>query len=292
MFKEKIGAHALLALMRPLARFWLKNALSFQDFVRIGKHAFVLEAREALQREGHKTNTSRISVLTGIDRTEILRISDEPADASEAPVGILERVLGQWRQDSRFIDSHGKPRILKCSGEPQEFRALVETVTKTINAGTVLAEFKRRGFVEQTDRGVKLLIQVLALQADKTAGVELMARDCETLFETIQENLFEQPEISNLHIRTEYDNVVLSQLPKIRRWLVNEGKKFHKKARNFISKYDKDITPLKGEIGGGGRVILTAYSLTPKAPEAKPSVEKAAKRRRDRGAAKGNSDEA
>lgn len=57
---------------------------------------------------------------------------------------------------------------------------------------------------------------------------------------------------------TEYDNVCLDELPKVKEWLLKEGTKFHKKARDFISKYDLDVTPNDKKIGGG-HVFLGAF---------------------------------
>lgn len=259
---QPVSLKPLLALLRPLVRFWLKNSRSYQDFIKLAKLAFIEVAEEEIRKTGKKVNISRLSVFTGLDRGDVTRIYRERPEPTEEPLGILARILGQWRQNRRFASASGDPRLLDYTGDDSEFKHLVESVTKTINPGTVLSELDRLRFVEKTPKGVRLLREVFTMQSDRGSGVEVLSRDIETLFGTVEENLFGQPEISNLHIRTEYDNVVSSRLPEIRRWLVKEGKKFHKKTRNFISKFDKDIASLGDKTPGGGRVTVTAFSLT------------------------------
>jgi hypothetical protein len=67
----------------------------------------------------------------------------------------------------------------------------------------------------------------------------------------------------NLHIHTEYDNVPTKDLPKIRAWLLDQGKAFHRRAREYLSRFDRDVSRTSSESdSGSGRVIVTAFSWT------------------------------
>ncbi len=49
-------------------------------------------------------------------------------------------------------------------------------------------------------------------------------------------------------------------LEEIRRWSAREGSAFHERARNFLSKYDRDLNP---KLGGTGtyRVAIGSFSV-------------------------------
>jgi hypothetical protein len=50
-------------------------------------------------------------------------------------------------------------------------------------------------------------------------------------------------------------------------WFLTEGKKFHRRARAFLSRFDRDVHP-RDERGGsaGAKVAVTMFSLTSPLP--------------------------
>ena len=260
--KHTLPATVLEALMRPLIRFCLRHAHSIQELYGISKRVFVEEAAKEMERLGTKISVSRLSVMTGIRRDEVTRIYHQRNPLQDKSSGITSRVLGQWREDKRFITKSGKPRMLRFSEEKGEFHDLVNTVSKHSHPGTVLSELKRLGAVEVSSRGIKLLKEILTYEYDLQQGFDLVGNDFESLLHAAEENLIARQRITNLHHRTEYDNVSKKHLSEIRQWLLDEGKKFHRRARNFISKYDADLNPKIKEEEAGSFVVLSAHSIT------------------------------
>lgn len=256
----------LQLILRPIVRYCVRRAQSYQDFIGAAKVVFVQVAEEEILKTSKKVNVSRISAITGIYRDDVTRLYREKEVPSGEPLSVLARVLGQWEQDERFINKAGKPRVLTWEGKDSEFQGLVETVSKHLNPGTILFELIRAGSVEKTAKGLKRGRQLAASESDFRKGFELLAHDLNTLVLAVEDNILEERPVSNLHIRTEYDNIFYKDLPKIRKWLVQEGKKFHRKARNFLAKFDSDIHPVPGE-RAGAQVVVTAYSLTSPDPE-------------------------
>ncbi|MCB0344212.1 MAG: hypothetical protein KDD66_03810 [Bdellovibrionales bacterium] len=254
-------------LLRPIVRFCLRRAHSIQDFMEAAKIVFVDIAAEELKRAEERVNVSRLSVLTGLYRKDVTRIYKEQQTGHSEPQSLSGRVIGQWRHDKRFLNKSGQPRVLGTKGEKSEFRQLVQTVSKNINPGTVLFELERMGSIERTPNGVKLVRQMPGFGSNPSKGFELLSRDIQTLVDAVQENLLAKVRPSNLHIRTEYDNIAKEHLPTIRNWLIDEGKVFHRKTREYLSKFDKDINPELGDSTvGGGRVVVNAFSFTTELP--------------------------
>jgi len=256
-----IQLQILRTLLKPLVRFALRHSHSIQDFVNAAKVTFVNVAEEEILRATRKINVSRISAMTGLYREEVQKIFKDKELPVEAPVSVLGRVIGQWRHDKRFLTKSGTPRVLSYRGEDSEFHKLCYSVSQALNAGTLIFELTRMGYASKGPQGIKLLKQMIGIDEDARPGFELLARDMESLMVTIEENLLfrEVQEISNLHIRTEYDNVSVRALPAIKRWLIQEGKNFHKRCRRFISKFDKDINNSLEALPGGARVVVTSF---------------------------------
>ena len=261
--QRNLEFQAIQFLLRPIVRFCLRRAHSIQDFMEAAKIVFIDIAADELTRADERVNVSRLSVLTGLYRKDVTRIYKEQQTGHSEPQSILGRVIGHWRHNKRFTNKSGQPKVLSLKGEKSEFRLLVQTISKNINPGTVLFELERMGSVERTPNGVKLVRQMPGFGRNPQKGFELLSKDIQTLVDAVQENLLSKVRPSNLHIRTEYDNIATEHLPEIRRWLIDEGKVFHRKAREYISKFDKDINPELGDGSqGGGKVVVNAFSFT------------------------------
>lgn len=248
----------LKLMLRALVKFCLRHSLTLQDLVESAKVVFIETASEEIQKHGHQVNVSRLSIMTGMHRRDVMRIYRNDV-VVEGNTKLSSRVIGQWEQDARFHDASGKPRVL----DENEFKRLVSLISQDLKAGTVLFELERVGAIERVKGGVKLKHAALVVQGNPGEAFELLGRDVEDLIYAVEDNILTDPKVPNLHARTEYDNISKKHLDLIKRWLLKEGSKFHREARNFISQYDKDInTSLTGE--GKGRVVLGAFGWVSK----------------------------
>ncbi len=255
--REQAAAKCLRLLLRPIVRFCFRNSLVLQEIVEHLKMALVEEASEAMRRSGQRVNVSRISVMTGVHRREVMRLTDN-AEPSQTPASLASRVIGQWEQDSRFHTAAGVPRMLSYEGDQNDFKDLVRCVSQDLNHCTVLFELERIGAVERRKAGLRLMRPSVVLTGDMLEGFQLLGRDSEDLMDAALENILEKPKPAQLHARTEYDNISLEALPEIRQWLLDEGAAFHRRMREYLSALDKDTQPkLQGE--AGGRVVVGTF---------------------------------
>lgn len=256
--KERIALRCLKTIIRPVARFCIKHSFTIKELLEGAKIAMLEVATEELEKAGEKVNISRLSVVTGIHRRDVMRLSREGDNLGESQ-NLISRILGQWEQDPRFLTGGGVPRVLSAEGDQSEFKTLVELVSKDLNPGTVLFQLERTGLVERTSRGLKLIRKVQSLQNDIDAGYQLLAGDIEELSLAVQENLEASLPVPHLHARTEYDNIFASDLPEIRDWLLKEGTEFHERCRTFLARFDKDLNPSRNE-PSGSRVVVGTFS--------------------------------
>ncbi|WKZ57812.1 MAG: DUF6502 family protein [Bdellovibrionota bacterium] len=257
------GVEFLGLLLRPIIRYCIRHSHTIQDVMSVAKQVFVEVAHDEIQQHTEKINISRLSIMTGIHRKELKDIFEERKGRPSDSKNILWRVIGQWEGDRRFASSSGKPRTLTYRGSNNQFRKLVESVCSHTDAGTILFELERAGCVERTDRGLKLVRREARTRSDVRKGFLLLSEDIDTMITAVEQNVNEANRTSNLHIRTHYDSIFVDSVQKIRQWLVDEGKEFHRRARKYIAKFDSDINPEKRrERAVGGWVTLTSVSCT------------------------------
>ena len=252
----------LKAILSPCIEFSLRHGLSIQEFIEVAKALYVQTAQKELERGGKSVTASAISIITGIRRGDVGTLSKSKPEESEPTLSVASRVLGHWRQNRRFRTKDRKPRVLTYKGSDSEFADLVKSVSKHVHPTSVLSELERMDAIEKTARGIRLKRETFNYSYNVEEGFSLLSKDIGSMLTAVEENMFNRQKSSNLHLRTEFDNITYEEILEIRRWLVTEGKAFHRRAREFLSKYDRDINPELGEGGEKAEVVLGAYSLT------------------------------
>ena len=263
---QNLLRECLVRLLRPIVKFCLSHGLKLQDVTESLKVEFIESAKSEAKRQGFPSSVSRLSVMTGVHRPDVQRLFEGRGEERE-PKNQIGRIIGQWQHDKRFTTPSGKPKTLAIQGKQSEFVDLVQSVSADLNPYTVLFELERSGLAERSKSGLKLISRLYVPKGNVESGFDLLAKDMEDLVFAVSENIFEKTENPNLHIRTEYDNIPLEYYEPIRKWLLEAGSGIHEKARDFLSKKDRDLNPelkKKSESKSGLRVIFGTFARVEK----------------------------
>ena len=244
--------------LRPVARFCLRHGIKLQDVVECLKTVLLDVAREQLP-EGKATD-SRLSIMTGVHRKDVVRLGNPDLEAPRS-LDLVSRVLGQWQGDPEYCTKGKQPRALSFGSDGSDFSNLVRKVSKELNPATVLFELERVGAVDSSGNKLKLAIDIYTPEGDLESGFKIFSEDSGDLLSAVEENLLRKNETPNLHVRTEYDKVRADAIPEIRRFLLREGHLLHEKARSFLASHDQDINPQEGFRGEVCKVGLGSFSL-------------------------------
>jgi len=147
----------LLATLRPIASILLRFGITYQDFERVCKAAFVGVAMDEYGPRGRSANVSRISLMTGLPR-KVVRLVQ--AQLLEAPFSQNEvrslpsEVLNVWHTDFRFCSTYGKPRPLTWDSGNGSFCELVRHCSRSVSPATMRAELVRVGAVSESENGL------------------------------------------------------------------------------------------------------------------------------------------
>lgn len=253
----KIIAKALRSILRPVAKFCIRRSIKFQEFSEIAKAAFVDAAHEELQ-DDDGPSTSKLSVITGLQRRDIERLRAAPEDLSPEK-NIITRLVGHWSTQKRFVDAKGKAKKLTIAGVQSEFAQLVHSLSKDLNHHTVLFELERLRLAHRERNRAVLDFPAHISTRELDAGLTVLSADVSELIAAVDENLFDQVHPPNLHARTSYDNICVEFVPEIRTWLLRFGRKIHDEARRYLSKFDKDINTKLKDKPGGVKVVLGTF---------------------------------
>jgi len=249
----------LRVILRPVVRYCLKNSMGVRELLDAARHVFVSLAVEELEKTEKKTTTSRISVITGLQRPLIKACRKNP-DPSP-PSRFSTRVISQWRRDPRFLTKSKAPKVLSYEGDNNEFRKLVEAVSSDLHPRTLLFDLERLGVVEITKNGVKLKVRAYRPAGKPTEVYRMMARDVEELMRAVIENIEHEAQGKdpiNFHAYTYFDNVSAEDLSHLRKWLAKQGTRFHQRVERYLAKYDLDVTPHKDK-RGGHRIAMGSF---------------------------------
>jgi hypothetical protein len=121
---------AVTNILRPLVRLLLRNGIPYRTFSDIAKRVYVDVATEEFSIPGRKQSKSRVSILTGLSRKEVLRVRRLPATddlGAGARYNRAARVVAGWVRDRQFRDDSGNPAELPFEGSAASFRKLVTT---------------------------------------------------------------------------------------------------------------------------------------------------------------------
>lgn len=247
-------AAAVVRLLRPLVRILLRNGVSYRTFSDLAKWAYVDIAEKEFDIPGRKQSTSRISVITGLSRKEVVRVRQmqKPHDSVGAErYNRAARVIAAWRRESGFRDAKGEPMPLPMAGPGATFSKLVKRSSGDVPARAILDELLRVGAVEQRKDGrLRLLSRAYIPERSAADKLQILGTDVELLITTIGHNL--KPDSSGplLQRKVLYDNLPDEALPAFRKLSEKSAQALLERLDRWLSQRDRDVTP---SVEGTGR---------------------------------------
>lgn len=150
---------ALKRLLRPLVRFLIARGISYPQLCNLFKSLYVDVANDDFALPGKRQTDSRLSLLTGVHRKDIRRLTGGEGDESAPPenISLGARLIARWCAEPEYVDAAGQPRPLPRSTDAPNkpsFERLVSEESKDIRARAVLDEWLRLGLVrlDETDQ--------------------------------------------------------------------------------------------------------------------------------------------
>lgn len=244
---------AVAVLLRPLVRLLLRNGISFGTFTDLAKRVYVEIATEEFGIPGRKQSKSRVSIVTGLSRKEILRISRLPGTddlGAARRYNRAARVVSGWVRDRAFTDASGAPLDLAPAGDEISFHGLVKRYSGDSPPRAVLDELLRVGAVAHTPGGKIHLRERSYIPRDgEVEKLGILGTDVSDLISTIDHNIL-QPASPFYQRKVCYDNLPAEVLPELKTFAGRQSQQLLEALDRTLSRHDRDFNP---QVVGTGR---------------------------------------
>lgn len=244
---------ALTVLLRPLVRILLRHGIPFDVLAAVARRVYVRVAAEEFVLPGRKQTTSRVSILTGLTRKEVRRITTtadvEDQEATDR-YNRAARVMAGWIRDKGFHDAAGEPLALPVEGKPASFGALVRCYSGDMPVRAMLDELLRAGAVRKTRDGcIRLHARFYVPEKSETEKLHILGTDTADLIATIAHNLKAQT-VPRFQRKVMYDNVPVEAVQEFQRLSADRAQAFLEGIDRWLARRDRDANPA---VNGTGR---------------------------------------
>jgi len=264
---KKALSSAVGKILDPLVRLLLQFEISHSEFAELARRSYVRMAFKYFSIPGRKKTNSRVAVITGLSRQEVLRLSklaNDDAPQTKGPLNRATRVIGGWLQDKDFVDDEHKPRLLPLRDAEHSFDELVARYSGGITARAVLDELLRVGAVSRVDKDhVQLLHQGYVPSEDQFELIDLVTAHTSDMLSTVIHNLSSAPEDRRFQRQVAYRDIPeelhkefqqlcyeksIALLLELNHWLAEKKKKTHSDAHQKSTRVGLGIYYFKREL--------------------------------------------
>ena len=212
---------AVTRMLIPLTRILLRYDISHSEFSELAKRSYVEAVYRFFSIANRKQTYSRASVLTGLNRKEVVRLanlSNEEISPPRGPVNRAVQVIGGWLSDAEFLDQ-GQPRLLPLKGGAGSFEALVARYSGDLTARAILDELVRVGAVTRVDKQtVKLSALGYIPAASDPEKIEIFTTHIADLLTTISHNLTSATDAARFQRQVTYKDVPKSVIDEFQKY--------------------------------------------------------------------------
>lgn len=188
--------YAFRRVLRPLIRILVRAGVRYDEFNELVRGVYVeAAALDGLGVHGAKPSRARISIATGIPRSDVDRFVDSDGALPFIPqsfTNTLAKVLNTWHTDPQFLAPYGIPLELERRGDKgRTFNELVHVVDPSADANEVFHELARLGAVIHSgETHVRVMSRaMIATEAWSPAQLELFGKSLTRLADTLQFNI-------------------------------------------------------------------------------------------------------
>lgn len=261
---KKIVTAAVVRVLRPLMRVLIRHEMSHAEFSELARQAYVKEAYEHFSIEGRKMTYSRVAVLTGLTRKEVVRQvnlaeSDSENSSTSSPTRAV-RVIDGWLRDEEFQTEDGLPAQLPLQGSVGSFAALVARYSGDITLGAIADELVRVGVVVRPTKDTVELIEAGYIpQADEMEKVHILSVCTADLLSTAVHNLSAEQDDRRFQRQLSYADVPESIAEEFRVEAASRSSKLLEDLSNLLLSKKKKFRKSKSTSESVKRVGLGIY---------------------------------
>ncbi len=255
-------ARAVVRMLRPLIRLLIRHEMTHTELNELMRQTYVEVAFDHFTIPDQEMTNSRVAVLTGLSRKEVVRMRDA-LDNNEAlqkqKPNRAQRVVNGWLSDKEFLDKESNPLVLPIRNvtngkQHASFMALVKRYSGDITYGAVLEELNHIGVTHQPDeRTVELINSAYVPRKDELEQVRVVATSVADLFNTAIHNIDAKDTSKRFQRQVVYSDIHQNDVEEFKQLTADVSGPVLQQLNAFLSKHrSKNIEPKqKRRIGFG-----------------------------------------
>jgi hypothetical protein len=251
---------AVFRILRALAKVTIPLGMSAAMMSELVRCAYVEAAEELLEEKNEKVQLTKIAVMTGLYRKEIVRLRNLPplSDVhSLEKYNRTTRVVTGWLRDKDFHTSRGHAAALSQTGE-NSFAELVNRYSGGMAPVAMLRELERLGVVSVNSRGQVKLLTSGYIANMPLESIEILGIDTADLIHTIHHNTLADTANPRYQRKVTYNDLPPRYVAPFRRYAARESQKLLVKLDRWLARYDGESTDATDQ---GKRVGLGVYYI-------------------------------
>jgi hypothetical protein len=252
---------ALKHIVDSLLELMFETGITVQQFNYVVRDRAVRAASNRVLRESGRNNKSRVSIITGLPRSEVSKISSEADDYVNAKLGqsAARRILSAWFESPGFLTPNGEPATLSIFGNKRSFEKLVSAHGGGIPVRAMLDELTQLDAVERVgDNHVKAKSRTPVSLGLNPEAIGALGQRCSDLIETLMKNVrrSDHPlfEATSLVQDADFD-----LMPVIRREISRQGASFISGTNSFLKRIRKNPRVARSNPAPRCRVGVTVF---------------------------------
>jgi hypothetical protein len=233
---------ALKHIVDSLFELIFAAGITVQQFNYVVRDRAVRAASTRVFKETGRNSKSRVSIITGLPRSEVTKISNEADDYVSAKLGqsVARRILAAWFESPSFLTPNGEPATLSIFGKKRSFEKLVFAHGGGVPVRAMLDELTQLGAVERIgDNHVKAKSRTPVSVGLTPEAIVALGQRCSDLIQTLMQNMRrgDHPlfEATSLVQDADFDLV-----PVIRREISTQGATFIGGTNSFLKRIRKN----------------------------------------------------
>lgn len=233
-------------IIYPLIKLLIQKGVSCRVFEDMIRNAYVEVASKEFDLDKKKQTNSRIAVLTGLSRKEVLRLKKleeakgdaEPSEEQDF-YNRAARVLTAWLREPKYCNAKGEPATLHIESGERSFRNLVKEYSGDMTYRSILDELLRVGAVKLLNaRRVKLISNGYTPSNSEKQILNILGEDSSMLIQTIIYNLENIGKHSHFQKKVFYDSIPKDVLPKLKKIVRDRSQSTLEEIDRFLSVHD------------------------------------------------------
>jgi hypothetical protein len=252
---------ALRHIVDSLLELMFDSGVTVQQFNYLVRDRAVRAASSRVLKETGRNSKSRVSIITGLPRSEVAKISVEADAYVNAKLGqpAARRILAAWFESSSFLTPNGEPATLSIFGNKRSFEKLVSMHGGGIPVRAMLDELTQLDAVERVgDTHVKAKSRTPVSVGLTREAIGALGQRCSDLIRTLMKNVrrSDHPLFEATSLVQDAD---LHLMPVIRRELSRQGASFISGTNSLLKRISKDPRVARSDPAPRCRVGVTVY---------------------------------